>query len=100
MSKAATATQTATPPAPNRLADAVKAATEQAATVQPRTREGVVVAGPYAVGGMGEVSVVERASQKGDSKYLFAEYTPSGGGRIKAMPLAAVAALAKELPSS
>lgn len=86
-------------PAPNKLADAIKAASVQAESVQPR-KSGEVVAGPYPVGNAGEVSVIERpASKDSDNKYLFAEYTPAGGGKIKSFPLAAVATLAKELPA-
>lgn len=77
------------------LADIAAGALKTAEAVQPRQRIGNVVSGPFPVGGMGEVSVIER--EQGDAKYLFAEFQPASGAKPKSIPLAAVAALAGEL---
>lgn len=90
--KSPAASSTSSAPTLSALAEV---ASEQAANVQPRERAGTVVAGPLPVGGLGEVAVIERA--QGDSKFLWAEYTPASGAKPKTMPLAAVVALAKEL---
>lgn len=100
MAEKAKGTTTPAPPAPatnDALKGALVSASEQAASVAKRERPGTVIAGPFPVGNMGNVSVVERESQKGDHKYTFAEYQSASGGRIKSIPLAAVAALHEEL---
>jgi hypothetical protein len=84
-------------PASN-LAALATAAVEQAAQVQPRQRVGTVVAGPFEVGGLGEVSVIEREQGNTGKSFTFAEFvTP--GGKPKSIPLAAVARLSEELRS-
>lgn len=71
-------------------------AVAQAVTVE-RKSSGEVKAGPFEVGGAGNVSVIERTIGGGDKKYLFAEYVPTGGGKAKSIPLAACAVLAEQM---
>lgn len=71
-------------------------AVAQAATVT-RKDAGVLKAGPFEVGGTGKVSVIERSVGQSEQKYLFAEYVPSGGGKAKSIPLAAVAVIAEQM---
>lgn len=52
-----------------------------------------IVAGPFPVGNIGQVSVVER--EMGDSKYLYAQF--SGSGRPARIPLAACATIVDAL---
>lgn len=52
-----------------------------------------IVAGPFSVGNIGQVAVVER--EMGDSKYLYAQF--SGSGRPSRIPLAACAAVVDAL---
>lgn len=50
-----------------------------------------VIAGPFPVGNIGTVAVVER--EMGGSKYRYAEYRNASGSAPKRIPLAAVPAL-------
>lgn len=97
MGKPEKSTTTPAPATNDALAGALASASKQAASVEKRERPGTTIAGPFPVGNMGSVSVVQRESQKGDQKYTFAEYQSATGGRIKSIPLAAVAALHEEL---
>ena len=56
---------------------------------------GKVVAGPWDVGNIGHVAVVERKLGKSDKSYTYAEF--SGTGRASRIPLAAVAIVAEKL---
>lgn len=56
---------------------------------------GKVVAGPWDVGNIGHVTVVERTLGNSDKNYRYAEF--SGTGRASRIPLAAVAVLAEQL---
>ena len=91
-------TKASSAPAP-KLAELAASAAEQATQVQPRQRVGTVVAGPFEVGGLGEVSVIEREQGTTGKKFLWAEFA-SPGGKPKTIPLAAVARLSEELHSS
>jgi hypothetical protein len=82
----------------NPLAGLVTAAKASAEAAPKRERLGTVKAGPFPVGGTGEVSVIERpVAQNSDKTYLIAEYVPASGGRSKSIPLAAVAVLAEQI---
>lgn len=76
------------------LSKLVQQASADAANAQ-RADAGTVVAGPYAVGEIGEVRVVERTLGKSETKYLYAEFM--GQGKPSRIPLAAVSVLAKEI---
>lgn len=52
-----------------------------------------IVAGPFPVGNIGQVSVVER--EMGETKYLYAQF--SGSGRPARIPLAACATVVDAL---
>lgn len=69
-------------------------ATKAAETAKARADIGNVVSGPFDVGNIGTVSVVERPS--GNDKHLYAVYQPHSG-RTQRIPLAAVATLAGAL---
>lgn len=56
---------------------------------------GKLVAGPFDVGNIGQVSVVERTSEKSGKSYTYAEF--SGMGRPSRIPLAAAATIAEQL---
>lgn len=87
-----------TAPEQNALKALVSDAKASAEAAPKRERVGTLKAGPFPVGGTGEVSVIERpVAQNSDKTYLVAEYVPASGGRVKAMPLAAVAVLAEQI---
>lgn len=69
-------------------------ATKAAESAPARQQVGEVVAGPFPVGNIGTVSVIER--EQGTSKHLYALYTPHSG-RAQRIPLAAVSVLAGAL---
>jgi hypothetical protein len=60
-----------------------------------RANGGTLVAGPFDVGEIGHVSVIERTLGQSDTKYLYAEFT--GQGRPSRVPLAAVTVLAEKI---
>lgn len=68
-------------------------ATADAEAAKAKAESGEIVAGPFAVGNIGHVSVVERTM--GESKYLYARFI--GTGRPAQIPLAACAALVDSL---
>lgn len=68
-------------------------ATRDAEAAKAKADSGEVVAGPFPVGNIGHVSVVERAM--GDSKYLYARFV--GTGRPAQVPLAACATIVDAL---
>lgn len=72
----------------------LESATKAAASAPERKQVGEVVAGPFPVGNIGNVSVVER--EQGTQKHLYAVYAPHSG-RTQRIPLAAVSALAESL---
>lgn len=69
-------------------------ATKAAASAPAKQQVGEVVAGPFEVGNIGTVSVVER--EQGTAKHLYAVYNPHSG-RSQRIPLAAVSTLAESL---
>lgn len=71
------------------------AALAQADQVAPRKEVGELIAGPFAVGNIGECEV--RTVTRGTAEYTNAVFTPTGGGKTQRMPLAAVAVFAREL---
>lgn len=56
---------------------------------------GKVLAGPWDVGNIGHVTVVERTLGNSDKSYTYAEF--SGTGRASRIPLAAAMVLAEQL---
>lgn len=76
--------------APNKLAETLKSAHEAAQAVAPRKSTGKVLAGPFPVGNIGEVSAIERGT------VTYAEFVGTNG-RAKSIPLAAVGTLHAEL---
>jgi hypothetical protein len=69
-------------------------ATQAAASAPAKQQVGEIVAGPFEVGNIGSVSVVER--EQGSAKHLYAVYNPHSG-RSQRIPLAAVSVLAGAL---
>lgn len=86
-------TATQTPDATDLKKLAAQAETD-AANAQ-KAQAGTVVAGPFPVGEIGSVQVVERTLGKSETKYLYGEFT--GQGKPSRIPLAAVSVLAKEI---
>lgn len=75
-------------------ANLLEASTTQAESAKGDSSNALpVVAGPFPVGNIGQVSVVER--EMGDSKYLYAQF--SGSGRPARIPLAACATIVDAL---
>ncbi len=84
--------------APAKSGAELKKLAEQASTDAKnaqRASGGTVVAGPFEVGEIGHVSVVERTLGQSETKYLYAEFT--GQGRPSRIPLAAVSVLAEKI---
>jgi len=88
MSNAATAPKSA---------DLKKLATQASTDAKnaQRASGGTVVAGPFEVGEIGHVQVIERELGQSGTKYLYAEFT--GQGRPARIPLAAVSVLAEKI---
>lgn len=82
---------TPTKPSIKSLTDAAKADAESA----KQANGGTVIAGPFEVGKLGTVAVVERTLGSSDKKYTYAEF--SGSGRPSRIPLAAVGVLAEQM---
>jgi hypothetical protein len=91
MSKAATAAPSSTGADLKKL---VETASTDAQNAQ-RASGGTVVAGPFEVGEIGHVQVIERELGSSGKKYLYAEFT--GQGRPQRIPLAAVSVLAEKI---
>lgn len=92
--------QPKSPPAPSTDASTtdLKKLAERASTDAKnaqRANGGTVVAGPFEVGEIGHVSVVERTLGQSETQYLYAEFT--GQGRPSRVPLAAVTVLAEKI---
>ena len=64
-----------------------------AQSAKAKTETGDIVAGPFPVGNIGHVSVIEKTM--GDRAYLYARFV--GSGRPAQVPLAACAALVDAL---
>lgn len=75
-----------------KLADLGKRARTDAEQAEARNGS-KLISGPYDVGNLGRVAVVER--EVGEHSYLYAEFT--GTGRAQRVPLAAVAVLAEQM---
>jgi hypothetical protein len=76
----------------------LKALAEQArqdAANAQRASGGVIVSGPFEVGEIGHVQVIERTLGSSDKKYLYAEFI--GQGKPQRIPLAAVSVLAGKI---
>jgi hypothetical protein len=93
MSKTATAAAPANTDAPD-LKKLVTQASTDAQNAQ-RGSAGTVVAGPFPVGEIGQVQVIERQLGSSETKYLYAEFV--GQGRPQRIPLAAVSVLAEKI---
>ncbi len=88
----------ATSDAPPKSATDLKKLADQAsadAANAQRKDAGTVVAGPFPVGEIGQVQVIERTLGQSETKYLYAEFV--GQGKPSRIPLAAVSVLAGEI---
>lgn len=83
-----------TPPKSPDIKSLTSAAQADAASAK-RADGGTVVAGPFDVGNLGKVAVVERKLGGSEKTYTYAEFT--GTGRPARIPLAAVGVLAEQM---
>lgn len=80
------------------MTDIIGAATAQADAAQVKSsQDWPIVAGPFKVGNIGSVRVVERTFGNGDTVFRYAEYRNATGTRPTRIPLAAAAVLVDRL---